>query len=103
MLANSDISALVTAAIALDQLTPGLTAATGQMLHRTYHAARACHPASCHRLWASRYRYEPTHFCADDIRATLDLYDHAAFAAPGFDSTPAARFIDALRCNRELR
>ena len=41
MLCNSDISALVTAAIALDQLTPGLAAATGQMLHRTYHAARA--------------------------------------------------------------
>ena len=103
MLANSDISALVTAAIALDQLTPGLAATTGQMLHRAYHAARACHPASCHRLRASRYRYEPTHFCADDIRATLDLYDLAAHAAPGFDSTPAARFLDALRCNRELR
>ena len=41
MLANSDISALITAAIALDQLTPEHAAATGQMLHRTYHAARA--------------------------------------------------------------
>ena len=102
MLCNSDISALVTAAIALDQLTPGLTATTGQMLHRTYHAARACHPTSCQRPAANRYRYEPTHFCAADIRATLDLYDLAAHAAPGFDGTPAARFIDALRCNREL-
>ena len=102
MLANSDISALVTAAIALDQLTPGLAASTGQMLHRTYHAARACHSSSGHRPQASRYRYEPTHFCADDIRATLDHYDLAAHAAPGFDSTPAARFIDALRCNPNL-
>ena len=103
MLANSDISALVTAAIALDQLTPGLAATTGQMLYRACHAARACHPASCQRPPASRYRYEPTHFCAADIRATLDHYDLAAHAAPGFDSTPAARFIDALRCSRELR
>ena len=102
MLANSDISALVTAAIDLDQLTPGLAAATGQMLHRAYHAARASHPASGHRTQTSRYRYETTHFCADDIRATLDLYDLAAHAAPGFDSTPAARFIDALRCNPDL-
>ena len=99
MLANSDISALVTAAIALDQLTPGLAAATGQMLHRTYHAARACQLASGHRPQTSRY----THFCAADIRTTLDLYDLAAHEAPGFDSTPAARFIDALRCNPELR
>ena len=103
MLCNSDISALVTAAIALDQLTPGLAATTGQMLHRAYHAARACQPTSCQRPPANRYRYEPTHFCADDIRATLDHYDLAAHEAPGFDSTPAARFIDALRCNRELR
>ena len=103
MLANSDISALVTAAIALDQLTPGLAAATGLMLHRTYHAARACQRTSAHRTPASRYRYEPTHFCAADIRATLDLYDLAAFEAPGFDTTPAACFIDALRCNPELR
>ena len=103
MLCNSDISALVTAAIALDQLTPGFAATTGQMLHRAYHAARACQPTSCQRPPANRYRYEPTHFCADDIRATLDHYDLAAHEAPGFDSTPAARFIDALRCNRELR
>ena len=34
MLCNSDINSLVTAAIALDQLTPGLAAATGQLLHR---------------------------------------------------------------------
>ena len=103
MLCNSDISALVTAAIALDQLTPGLAATTGHMLHRAYHAARACQPTPGQRPQASRYRYEPTHFCADDIRATLDLYDLAAFAAPGFDSTPAARFIDVLRGNPELR